>query len=246
MININKFKDFINFLSNKNGMGSPTPANFNLATERAVMEWTMKRYNNEQEYQPGRPIPRISYEITQKIIDDLHHLKESLYFNLPTSGKLPLPNGSTVVDINNQVAPEYLHLTALRSVVRTYDGSTPVMTERDIQITQDSKWGRRIESSIRKPDLKYPIANVQNIYIEILPKTIQMVRMTYLRYPQVPIWAYTLSNNRPVYDTINSVDIDAPNEAMNEIAMSTLSFLGINLREPDLVQYAETLKAKGV
>lgn len=246
MINIDKFKKFVDFLANKNGKGSnPTPSNFNIAVEQSVMEWTMKRYNNPQEYQAGRPIPRISYEITQKIIDDLHHLKETKYFNVD-NGTVFIPNGSSVTDIYNTVAPKYLHLTALRSVIRFYKNNVAKNSELDIEIVRDNQWGRRLESSIKAPSKRYPIANIQSNFIEIMPKEVQMIRMVYLRYPNTPSWAYTIQNNRPVYDSINSVDIDAPEEALNEIAMSCLSFLGINIRETDLVQYAETLKAKGV
>ena len=43
-----------------------------------------------------------------------------------------------------------------------------------------------------------------------------------------------------------STNIEAGEDAFNEIAMITLGLLGINLREQDLVQYATLNENKGI
>ena len=45
---------------------------------------------------------------------------------------------------------------------------------------------------------------------------------------------------------LSSVDLEAPDEVVNEIVMMCASYLGINLREPQLIQYAEQMKQQGV
>jgi len=60
------------------------------------------------------------------------------------------------------------------------------------------------------------------------------------------VWGYTLVNGRPVYDASLSTNIDAPEEAFNAIAMGTLSFIGINLREEELQNYAVSNKQQGI
>jgi FMN phosphatase YigB (HAD superfamily) len=46
--------------------------------------------------------------------------------------------------------------------------------------------------------------------------------------------------------TINSIDIDAPESAMNEIAMMTLELIGIKIRDAELLQAATSMENKGI
>lgn len=261
-IDIDKFKRFVDFISNKNGRGTITPPDFNLAAESALKEWTMKQYNNEEEYQPGRPIPRYSYEMTTKITDNLRHLKEVREF-APDDGSINVPNGTTVTDVNKQVCPAYLHFSSMRAIYKVYEGTTdnnicgysptdkenrPVKEyENDVKLVRDDELGDYLGSSIIYPSVSDPICTLYSSTVQIFPKKgIHRVKFTYLRQPNIPKWSYTVVNNRPVYDASNSVDIDAPEEAFNKIAMGALSFLGISIREPELVQYSEGMKSKGV
>ena len=70
-INIDEMYRFVQFVANKEQSGFIKPTEFNLAVDRAQMQLFMERYNNPAEYQPGRPIPRVAYQQTQKISDDL-------------------------------------------------------------------------------------------------------------------------------------------------------------------------------
>ena len=178
MINIDEIKRFVEFCANKSQAGSnPTPTKFNLAVKRAQMEWVMERYGNPNTYQPGRPVPRIAYQQTQKITDDLKFLlSKPTPLQIDKDGKAVYPS-------------DYLHMSSVRY-----------------------KYKKKLS------------CNKKLILKEV----------------------DTLVNGRPVYDPFLSVDLEAPDEALNEIAVRTLSFLGIHIREPQLIQYAETLKAQGV
>jgi len=246
MININDFRNFILYAANKSGKGAlPTPSQFNSFCERALMEWTMKRYGNRAEYQPGRPIPRISYDKTQAVMDDLRHLKYEADM-LVNNGRFGIPDGTTVTDRNSQVLPEYLHLSTIRGCY--YYTGTNGIEEKEIPVpvVSDKELSYLLDSSICQPTFAYPAANIQSTYVLVYPKTFQYVHIVYLRQPYTPVWAYTTVNGRPVYDPANSTDLDAPKEAFNEIAMGVLSFMGINMREGELLQYAEMNKQQGI
>lgn len=244
-ININSFRDFVLFIANKSGKGiQPSPSEFNTAVNRAVSEWTIKRYGTVKEYQPGRPIPRIAYEKTQAVMDDLRHLKEFRTFICDSEGKIGIPNGVSVADINNQIAPEYLHLTSMRG--HYYKVSTQKPEKVAIRILSDDELDKVLESEINYPSFKFPVAGIFNTYFQVFPENFQYIDITYLRQPRVAVWAYTIQNGRPLYDAANSVDIDAPKESLNEIAMYVCSYLGINIREGDLTQYAEGKAATGI
>ena len=120
---------------------------------------------------------------------------------------------------------------------------------KGVDIVRNSEVPKFLGSHIYKKALKkkdYIMASVYNKQIRVYPKDVQRVNLTYLRKPIAPYWAFTVQNNRPVYDPINSVDTEAPDDVMNEIMMMALSYLGINLREPELIQYSEMAKAQGV
>ncbi len=63
-----------------------------------------------------------------------------------------------------------------------------------------------------------------------------------LKAPVTPVWAYTVVNNRLAYDDASSVDIEWNAAKYPRLMALALSYLGINLREGDMVQFAELQK----
>ena len=245
-INIDEFKRFTEFLAKKSGKGDyATPSQFNLLVNQAIREYIYRRNGNKQQYQVSHPIPPVSYEKTSDVMDDLRYLKEVRTF-VANNGVIPIPDGTTVVDMNGAVCPEYIHWKSLRHYYYVQNGSEIVKKQYDIKVVPEVEIGRRLVSEVNPPTKKFAIGQILSTSIQLYPTTVQYVVMDYLRYPVTATWAYTTINGRPVYDSANSVDIELPKEAMNEVAMMYLSFLGINMRDGELVQYAETMKNQGV
>ena len=241
MINIDEFKTFFYLIANKAGRGTLTPAQFNSIVKQALFAWTNNQVSNQKEYQPGQPIPRTSLDLDQASLDRLRHLKETRDIKV-TGGEMPIPDGVNK-DMNNQVMPEYWTLSKL---THKYQSNGKIVTH-PITIVKDNEWAINLGSSIIAPTKKRAIANIQSNDFLIEPSNlINLVTLTYVRIPNTPEWAYTVSNNRPVYDAVNSVDIDAPPQAFNEIAMIGLELMGIRIREQELIQAAAGLENKGV
>lgn len=235
-MNIDEVYRFVQFLSNKSQSGNLTPKDFNLAADRAMKEWVMKRYGNPAEYQPGRPVPRVAWQMTQKISDDLRMLvtaPES--YTLNDEGQMDYPS-------------DYLHADAFRYYHSRLaeDGRSTTGDYREVKVLRNSELGGYLSSGIRKPTRKYPVAVFYDTYIQFYPTDLDTIEFNYLRQPKTPIWAYTVSNGRPVYDGDNSVDFEAPDEAHNEIVANICSYLGLNLKDAELVQYAEMAKKQGI
>lgn len=248
-MNINEFRNFVLFVAKKAQSGAnPTPSQFNLAVQRAFYEWVMKRYGNPKEYTPKAPFPRIGFQETQKISDDLGFLITKRDFPVSQEGKLEYPDGATVKDVNSAVAPKYLHASSMRSVYGYKDSAGATQQKSvDIKAIKDFELGNTLASSIVTPTVRFPVYAFYDTYMQFHPKDLQRVEFTYLREPTKPVWAYTLdANNRPVYDSSNSVDIESGEESMNEIAFDTLSFMGVSIRDQFLVQASETFSAQGV
>lgn len=244
---IDELKNFVFFIARKKQSGTnPTPSQFNTAIQRAFVEWIMGRIGNPQEYQPGAPIPRIAYENTQKIKDDLRFLLEKRDFNTTQLGQLKVPDGTTP-DLSGSVAPAYLAFSSLRyEYLREDRRGRIVVEERDVDIKRDGEIGGYLSSTINKPSESHPVAAFYSDHIQFYPKGVRRVVFTYLRTPTPPVWAYTISSGRAVYDPANSVDVESPDITHNDIAIRALRYLGISIREEQLQGYAEQMRKEGI
>ncbi len=215
-MDINKVYDFLKYLADKDQSGNITPKEFNLSIDRAFSEWTMKRYNNLKDNTQNKT----GWQKNQKVKDDLKFLFVRKHVStMCGDGGGVCGHGETVV------VPRQVDIS-IDNEISSFLGS--------------SIYAKRIKAK------KYVIAAFYKDHIQIYPKNIGVVDFTYLRQPVSPYWAFTLENGRPVYDAANSVDLEAPDEVVNEIIMMCASYLGINLREPQLIQYAEQMKQQGV
>jgi len=237
MINVNEAYKFMQFLSNKSQSGFLTPNDFNLSINRALQSWIMDRYHNVKKQDPtGKSF--MGWQQNQKITDDLRFLIEhDRMRQVDSQGRIDLPS-------------DYLHLSSLRYQYTYLDQQgTLAVEEQSVDILRDNEIGGMLSSSIFGKKIrqgKLYVASVYDSYIQIHPKQQGRAILTYLRKPVEAVWAFTTVNNRPVYDATSSTDIEAPEEAFNEICMIACSFLGMNLREGDLINYSESQKQQGV
>ena len=83
--------------------------------------------------------------------------------------------------------------------------------------------------------------------IIITPNTIITgVTCKYIRQPLAPKWTYAIVSNSELFDnTANDFqDFELHVSEMDNIAMEILSLLGINIRDLDVMKYAEGIKQK--
>jgi hypothetical protein len=241
MINIDKFKTFVFTIAHKGGRGTLSPAQFNSITKQALFAWTNNQISNQKQYAPGQPIPQTSLDMDQASIDRLRHLKETRDIRV-IDGEMSIPDG-TNLDINGDAMPSYWTHSRLSHKYLSHGN----IVSQPIEIVDDNQWATRLGSNIVVPTKKRAIGNYQSDKVIIEPSNlINLVTLSYVRNPNEPIWAYDVTNSRPVYNATNSVDIDAPEQAFNEIAMIALELIGIRIREPELLQAASGLENKGV
>ena len=246
-MNVNDFYTFVLFLLRKSQAGgNPSPDQFNLAMVRGFAATIMGEYGNTAEYQPGMPIPRVAWQATQKITDDLNFLIVDRKFRV-VDGSVNIPNGTTVLDYSNAVAEEYMHLSSITSDFAYKDRDGVLQTQRvPVDVIRHDQKGAVLSSSIVKPKVRYPACSFYKGYLDICPKSLDSVWLTYLRQPAEPKWGSTLVNSRPVYDEATSVDIDAPKQLINNIVLKTLSFLGMSAREIGILNVSEQMQQKGL
>lgn len=97
------------------------------------------------------------------------------------------------------------------------------------------------------PTEQFPVYEKYSDSINITPDTLTEITLRYLRCPKVPNWTYfELPNNEPVFNPANPSfqDFELHKSEFANIVVRMLTYFGINLREADVVQIAETLKDK--
>lgn len=229
---INEVKQLVDYISRKNNSATLNPEQFNLILHRAQMTKFMELYGNPMDYQVGNPVPKIAYEVTQKISDDLRAFKKQPNVILDRSGHLALPS-------------DYVHLISLRYKTGTNVDGVVVPKYVDIKIIDEDKEYYRLGSGIVAPTKKFPIGVLKSDYVQIYPTNITTVQLSYLSQPPKPVWGYTMINNRPVFNAATSVDLLWPDVVINDIVILALSYVGISIKDGDLLNYTQQQKAQG-
>lgn len=93
----------------------------------------------------------------------------------------------------------------------------------------------------------YPVYLKTTSSIQVTPSTITgSLNLYYVRQPLMPKWTYAIVSNAPLFNPNagDFSDIDLHQSEQSNIIINILSQIGINLKENELVQYAELIKDK--
>jgi hypothetical protein len=241
-MNVFEIYQLVNFWSNKEQTGRTyTPEQFNLGLKAIDIDFLKLKYGLPEDYRPGMPMPRQAWAVTQKIVDDLRHLKTIM------GGKdTPLLK----VDVNGyaQLPSDYIHFSSLR-IDRTdkeccedeaEETSTPV------EVLTDMDFDARLWSEIKKPWIKYPFCRFNGSHIEFRPKNVRFAIFSYIAMPKPGFLAFTISgDNDIVYDPINSIQIGWPADMHTDIANRLYLWLQGNLQSQLGIQLAKARQDNG-
>ena len=236
MINVNEVKIFIDFLANKDQSGtSYSIIELNNAFKAVNNDLFKQRYGLPEEYTPGMPLPRMGYEVTQKMKDDLRSCKEVVMLPIDTAGEMALPD-------------DYIHVTAINYIklVNQCCDQPPKRTPREVERIDDDKWAERLSNSIKTPSKDFPVCNFLKDKVRYEPRDLRKVEFSYLRIPNAPEWAYTVQGGVEVYDQGNSKDFEWHEMLFTDVCKMIVDYLAINLRDGELAAAMDKYKTKGV
>lgn len=212
---INEVYNFLVYIIRKERNGFLTIEDFNRDIDRAQLEVFEDYYE--------------MYGQTQKTHDAISNFKATYTFT-----KADCPLGVVTFPDN------YQHLRVIQTV--TYNNTTETASLNPVRIVADDELTYALKSQVRPVSVSNPIGLEQANSIQLYPKVAQAGEMLYFKRPIAPVYAYTLSgtDGRTVtYDSANSVQLEWLDVYINKIVAKTLTYVGINLNEPQLVQYAE-------
>ena len=225
--------NLITFICNKDFAGQiVTPLRFSQILPIANIDHFRWKFGIPEAYQPGRPIANEYLDITLKNTDDMKAFKEILVNTPVTAGVLPYP-------------ALYAHRgTISYNFTKTINGVATVLP-RPVEVLREDEFASRNGNYTKRPTTKDPIAVVRNDGIHIRPLTITVVDFAYLRWPVTPIFGYILGDGFITYDAVNSTELEWPEDEKIVIMRRCLEYIGVNLREGDILNYANAKLKEG-
>lgn len=103
-----------------------------------------------------------------------------------------------------------------------------------------------VRSSARPTEV-YPVYEKYASNLRIFPDTITGIEVRYIRTPKMPNWTYVvLPTGDAMYNPADASfqDFELHESEFSNVVIRMLSYFGINLRETEVVQIAESLKDK--
>ncbi len=213
--NINTFKLFVEFISNKVQVGGTvSPSQFNLLANRAQLALFEKDRN-----------VFFATGVTTLFMDFFFQNQTT---SVPPTGVLPYPS-------------DFIQTGSIRNYY--IPPSTGVGVEVSTVEVTNKEYGEILSSQLRVPTKEFAKYSDFNTEMRFLPKDIGIVMWDYWRLPVAPVWGTTTSpSGRPVYDPATSTNFEWSENFLNEVAALYLSFIGINLRAQDLSAYSNQFK----
>lgn len=226
--------ELIRFICNKDFEGNiVTPERFKLLIPIVNIDLFRNKFGLPEEYQPGRPIPLEYADITLKNTDDLRPFKSFLQNTSVTNGILPWPT-------------DYAHR---QSVVYNFTktiNNVATSLPRPVEILREEEFAARTGNYTKQPTTQNPIGVVRSTGIHIRPLTITSVDFHYYRWPRTPVFDYEIGDGYITYKPASSVEYEWPQDEHITLTAMILKYVGVNLREADIVQYSQSqLKTGG-
>lgn len=207
---------------NKAQNGSLTPSEFNLLVEQAQNSWADYLIGEFQQYQYQRAQARISYGQNSNVRQRLQPFIYTTNLSVDLNGFVQYPG-------------DYLQ----------YDAMWSFYGYNRVRWTPQDKLYSIYNSQI-DPIASNPVFMIEDRGLRFFPNNIAAARMSYIKKPTRIYWGFTIDGNgRKVYSAANSEQPKWADLDLLEIIARILKLAGVNLKDGDVVQYANSIIQQG-
>ena len=236
---IDEIYRLVQTFANKEQRGFISPTDFNLLAKQAELELYNKRLSIIKEKSPTKRIQgayaeTLSPELAKQDIVNFFSLKE-----------LNVIEGSVSYGGNKaQLICDYIEaIFSIPSRNQSISSNIPV------DIVKPSDVNQILRSSLVKPSNYYPIAlisgNAKAKVINVFPDSLtKIIVYCYYYGDNIPNWSYVTISGKPVYDVSSSTNFSISNRCHGELVVKILEYLGVSIREAEVVQYAQANEIK--
>lgn len=136
-------------------------------------------------------------------------------------------------------------LSVLNSTTLKYEDKTiDIELQIAVDVVTTKNIGQIQRSSLVKPSLDFPVALLSRTgsdvtKISVFPESINSLNVYHYFYSSKPTWNYVTIAGKPVYDSSNSRAFEISSRCHGELVIKILGYLGVSIREADLVNYAQ-------
>jgi hypothetical protein len=224
--------ELVNYIANKDYGGNViAPERFKQLCIVANLDLFKVKMGLPEDYQPGQPISRQYFDATQRLTDETRFLHKRVAAQAVSNGIVAYPN-------------DYFGFDAIRyGYQRTVDESPKVLWKPVEPLTED-QYSDRAGNYTKEPTQKNPVCVFRNDGIHVYPDTIVQVDFAYVRYPVDPDFDYTVQAGY-IEEGASPVEYEWPVHLHMDLTRRILGYVGINIREQELQQYAEQHKQIG-
>lgn len=217
-VDLNDLYTFANFLINKFLGGYYTPEQMDLLFDRSQMV-VYDAYLKE-------------FGKSQRLNDSMAPFKRTFVFSNSTS-----PGGLVTVP------PDYYNLLSVIPTI--FDSYLQVPKDVPCPVVNEDEIVAQENSQIIPLNTSNPFCVVgQNWNIQLYPKVPQAGTVFYLCRPATPKYQYTTTGRVITYNSGTSTQLQWADKDIDDIIFVAMDFLGINLREQDVMGWATNKDAR--
>lgn len=207
---------------NKSTNGYLDPSTFNSFINQAQYSYLDYLLGEFQQYQTGRPVPRVQYSMTESTRQTL-----TPFIDSPTT---------LTIDVTG--------FAAYPSDYQQTDAMFDVNLNRIRYVPQHKLFSYL--TSVIDPIATNPIYLIQSNGFQFYPVTQGSAKLSYIQTPNTIVWAFTPDpNGIPIYAPGSSVDPEWYDADMLSVIVRALRMAGINLSMPELIGYEQEVKNQG-
>ena len=236
---INEIYKLVQIFANKEQRGFITPSDFNLLAKQAELELYNKRLSIVKQKAPmGKSQGVYQESLTPELA------RQDIAGFLVVQVIATLTDGSTSMPSD--------HIEAIYS--SSNSDSFDIDFNIPVEIVEEKDISAILRSSLAKPSLMYPVAllsmsgnntsNDSRKGITIFPSNVKNLRVYHYIYDRTPRWNYTTVAGKPVYNENGSTGFTISERVHGELVIKILEYLGVNIREAEVVQYAQANELK--
>lgn len=237
MISINKSRNLVLFILEKNNRGFVEPARFDSfcdLAQRDLFENLFYRYNKWQNNQNKNYTSSEFADITKNLQEQI-----DIFSEYSTTSNFVFDEDA---NLWNYTGNDFYRAIGV-SLVNAQNKKVDVE-----EVLKGAELNNLINSTINAPTTTYPICVRVGTGFRVYPTvpTGFKLELTYIRTPKAPKWTYVLDENgNPLYNAgaYDKQDIELHESMFPLFIAKVLSYCGLSIRENEVVQIANQEEA---
>ena len=236
---IDEVYKLVQVFANKEQRGFISPSDFNLLAKQAELELYNKRLSIIKQKSPTRKSQGLYAE---NLAPEL--ARQDIATFLTRSDMNITIKANPYLGVSVNITTDYVE-----SMFINTDEHHDISTNIPVDIVEPKDINQILRSSLVKPSIEYPIALLgseggTSKVFSVFPDTIKKVIAYHYRNTNTPKWSYVTVAGKPVHDSSSSTEFKISKRCHGEIVVKILEYLGVSIREADVVQYAQASELK--